>query len=127
VIAVEAMSSVTARPRTLTVFRRRLENPFVAKVIARDNGIRLHAAHSDRVFDVFRSESPGIEFGLSVCRLHRGAWWKRTLPGNPDSSVALQFPLHAGAETFREGLRRIIRLPTRHRTGRKAGGHIRHR
>jgi hypothetical protein len=27
VIAVEAMSSVTDRPRTLTMFRRRLENP----------------------------------------------------------------------------------------------------
>ena len=99
--AVDALSTVTDRPRKLAILSRQIEHPLAVQAVVRDNGIGLDAGNSDRVFDAFFTTKPqGVGLGLSICRTivaaHGG---QLTLLRNPDHGVSFQFTLPTGAET----------------------------
>src|SRR5579871_448526 len=67
--AVEAMSSVTDRPRKLAILSRRLEAPLAVQIIVGDNGVGVDAPNSERIFNpFFTTKARGMGLGLSICR-----------------------------------------------------------
>jgi C4-dicarboxylate-specific signal transduction histidine kinase len=66
--AVESMSTVTARPKILTITSRPIE-PNGLLVAVEDTGTGLDPAIADRIFDPFFTTKPeGMGMGLSICR-----------------------------------------------------------
>ncbi|WOJ89338.1 PAS domain-containing protein [Methylocapsa polymorpha] len=66
--SVEAMSTVTGRPRALAIFSQPAE-PAEVIVTLRDTGVGIDAAIADRIFDpFFTTKFNGIGMGLSICR-----------------------------------------------------------
>jgi PAS domain S-box-containing protein len=96
--AIEAMSSVTDRPRQLRVVSHR-EGANKVLVAVRDSGSGLDPANIDRFFDAFYTTKPGgIGMGLSISRsiieAHGGRLW--AVP-NEGPGATFQFALPVGA------------------------------
>jgi len=73
---IEAISSVTDRPRELRISSA-MHNPFGVVVAIADSGTGIDPQNSDRIFDAFfTTKSNGMGMGLSICRsiveAHRG-------------------------------------------------------
>jgi C4-dicarboxylate-specific signal transduction histidine kinase len=77
--AVEAMGSVEAGPRELTIASE--QNPAEGVLVAvRDSGPGIDPEHRERVFQAFyTTKSSGVGMGLSICRsiidVHGGRLW----------------------------------------------------
>jgi signal transduction histidine kinase len=98
---IEAMQSVTDRPREL-VIRSGQDEARRVLVSVTDCGVGIAAEDADRLFDpFFTTKSSGMGMGLSICRsimeahdgrllatanLPHGATFQFTLPVNADSA-----------------------------------------
>jgi PAS domain S-box-containing protein len=76
---IEAMSTVTDRPRVLAISSEPAEGGGVL-VAVEDTGTGLDQASADRIFDPFFTTKPnGMGMGLSICRsiieAHGGRFW----------------------------------------------------
>jgi signal transduction histidine kinase len=97
---VDAMSTVTDRPKVLTITSEP-GDPSGLLVAVEDTGAGLDPATADRIFDSFFTTKPdGMGMGLSICRsiieAHGGRFWasprvpcgtvfRFTVPGIPSS------------------------------------------
>lgn len=93
--AIEAMSTVVDRPRTLMIRSAREGEGVVIQV--QDSGTGLKPEHLDRIFEPFFTTKPqGIGMGLSIARsiveAHGGRLW--VTPG-PAHGTVFQFTLPA--------------------------------
>jgi C4-dicarboxylate-specific signal transduction histidine kinase len=93
--AIEAMNTVTDRPRRLLIRSRRQDEPFGVVVTVQDSGVGLDEHKRTRVFDAFFTTKPqGLGMGLSICRTivstHGGRLWARS---NPDHGATFEFTL----------------------------------
>ncbi len=91
--AVDAMSTVTDRPRDLVI--RLSSTPHEVLVQVQDSGRGLDPEHAPHIFDPFFSTKPhGIGMGLSLCRsivqMHGGRLW--FTPNSPNGAI-FQFTL----------------------------------
>jgi PAS domain S-box-containing protein len=102
---MEAMQSVTDRPREL-VIRSRQDGADQVLVRVTDCGVGIPAENADRLFDAFfTTKASGMGMGLSVCRsimeAHGGRLWATanvphgatlqfTLPVNADNALPIQ-------------------------------------
>jgi PAS domain S-box-containing protein len=96
--AIEAMSTVTDRPRTLRIVSARHEPGGVA-ITVEDSGPGIDPADAARIFDpFFTTKADGMGLGLSICRSivegHRGRL--TAAPAGP-YGTAFQVTLPAGA------------------------------
>jgi PAS domain S-box-containing protein len=98
---IEAMQSVTDRPREL-VIRSRLDETQQVLVSVTDCGVGISAENADRLFDAFfTTKASGMGMGLSICRsimealggrlwatanIPHGATFHLTLPLNADTA-----------------------------------------
>jgi predicted ATPase/signal transduction histidine kinase len=94
---IEAMQSITDRPREL-VIRSEPDDARNVRVTVSDSGVGFSADSADRLFNTFyTTKSSGMGMGLSICRsiieLHGGRIW--AVPNVADGA-AIQFilPLH---------------------------------
>jgi signal transduction histidine kinase len=76
---IEAMQSVTDRPREL-VIRSHQDEPRKVLVSVTDCGVGISAENADRLFNAFfTTKSSGMGMGLSICRsileAHGGRLW----------------------------------------------------
>jgi PAS domain S-box-containing protein len=77
--AMEAMQSVTDRPRELVIQTHQIEAHQV-QVAVKDRGVGISAEDADRLFNAFfTTKSSGMGMGLSICRsivaAHGGRLW----------------------------------------------------
>ena len=77
--ALEAMSSVTGRPRVLSVKSQTLEPSDIA-ILVEDSGAGIDLKNMDRIYDAFfTTKARGMGMGLSICRsiieAHGGRLW----------------------------------------------------
>jgi two-component system, LuxR family, sensor kinase FixL len=92
--AVEAMSSVTDRPRDLTITTRR-EDGERARVVVKDSGVGFDPDKANEIFDAFYStKRGGMGMGLSISRTilenHGGRLWAESHAGH---GATFQFTL----------------------------------
>jgi PAS domain S-box-containing protein len=97
---IEAMQSVTDRPRELVVRSRRDQKQQVL-VSVTDCGVGIPAENADRLFNAFfTTKSSGMGMGLSICRsimeAHDGRLWATA---NVPHGTTFQFTLPANADT----------------------------
>jgi PAS domain S-box-containing protein len=97
--AVEAMSSVDAGARELSISTRQTESSDIL-VAVQDSGPGIHPAHLDQVFAPFyTTKATGIGMGLSICRSivvgHGGRLW---VEANRPRGASFQFTLPPGLE-----------------------------
>jgi PAS domain S-box len=97
---MEAMQSVTDRPREL-VIRSRQDEADQVLVSVTDCGVGIPAENADRLFNAFfTTKSSGMGMGLSVCRsimeAHGGRLWATA---NVPHGATLQFTLPVNADT----------------------------
>jgi PAS domain S-box-containing protein len=97
---MEAMQSVTDRPREL-VIRSRQDGADQVLVSVTDCGVGIPAENADRLFNAFfTTKSSGMGMGLSVCRsimeAHGGRLWASA---NVPHGATLQFTLPVNADT----------------------------
>jgi PAS domain S-box-containing protein len=95
---VEAMQSVTDRPRELVIRSHQGETRQVL-VSVTDSGVGISAENADRVFNAFfTTKSDGMGMGLSICRsimeAHRGRLWATA---NVPFGATFQFTLPVSA------------------------------
>jgi PAS domain S-box-containing protein len=93
--AVEAMGSVEAAPRELSISTKQDRTGFLVAV--RDSGPGIDPSHIERVFDTFyTTKSSGMGMGLSICRsiidAHGGRLWAEA---NEPRGTIFQFTLPA--------------------------------
>jgi PAS domain S-box-containing protein len=97
---IEAMQSVTDRPRELVIRSRQDETKQVLVSVA-DCGVGISAENADRLFNAFfTTKSSGMGMGLSICRsiieAHGGRLWATaSLP----HGATFQFALPVNATT----------------------------
>ena len=96
---IEAMQSVTDRPREL-VIRSRLDDTQQVLVSVTDCGIGISAENADRLFNAFfTTKSSGMGMGLSICRsimeAHGGRLWATA---NIPHGATFQFTLPVNAD-----------------------------
>ena len=92
--AIEAMASVTARPRKLVIQSERDDEDMV-RVAVHDTGVGIAGSDVDRVFGAFFTTKPGgMGMGLSISRsiieAHGGRLW--AAPNEPHGAI-FQFAL----------------------------------
>jgi C4-dicarboxylate-specific signal transduction histidine kinase len=97
---IEAMQSVTDRPRELLIRSRQDEKRLVL-VSVTDCGIGISAENADRLFNpFFTTKSSGMGMGLSICRsiveAHGGRLWATA---NLPHGTTFQFTLPVNADT----------------------------
>jgi PAS domain S-box-containing protein len=97
---IEAMRSVTDRPREL-VIRSRKDETQQALVSVTDCGVGISAENADRLFNAFfTTKSSGMGMGLSICRsiveAHGGRLWATA---NVPHGATFQFTLPVNADT----------------------------
>jgi signal transduction histidine kinase len=97
---IEAMSSVTDRPRRLVLRSERQDSDQVL-IAVRDSGVGIDAKDFRRIFDAFfTTKTQGMGMGLSICQsiieAHGGRLWASA---NSDHGATLQFTLPADSET----------------------------
>ena len=94
---IEAMQSVTDRPRELTIRTRQDEARHVL-VTLKDSGVGISTADADQLFNAFfTTKSSGMGMGLSICRsiieAHGGRVWAE--PNLPHGAIFhFTVPLH---------------------------------
>ena len=95
--AVEAMGSVEAGARDLSISTERDYTPFLTEVlvVVRDYGPGIDPTHLERVFEAFcTTKSSGVGMGLSICRsiidAHGGRLWAEA---NEPRGAVFQFTL----------------------------------
>jgi PAS domain S-box-containing protein len=98
--AIEAMQSVTDRPREI-VIRSRRDEPQQVLVCVTDCGVGISAETADRLFTTFfTTKSSGMGMGLSICRsimeAHGGRLWASA---NLPHGATFQFSLPISADT----------------------------
>jgi signal transduction histidine kinase len=96
---IEAMQSVTDRPRELAIRSRQDEKQQVL-VSVTDCGVGISAENADRLFNAFfTTKSSGMGMGLSICRsiieAHGGRLWATA---NIPHGATFQFALPVNAE-----------------------------
>jgi signal transduction histidine kinase len=97
---VEAMQSVSDRPRELVLRSQQHENHRVLITVT-DSGVGISAENADRLFNAFfTTKSSGMGMGLSICRsiveAHGGRLWTTA---NVPHGATFQFTLPASADT----------------------------
>jgi PAS domain S-box-containing protein len=97
---IEAMQSVTDRPREL-VIRSRQDGTQQVLVSVTDCGVGISAENADRLFNAFfTTKSSGMGMGLSICRsiieAHGGRLWATA---NVPHGATFQFTLPVNADT----------------------------
>jgi signal transduction histidine kinase len=97
---IEAMQSVTDRPREL-VIRSRQHGPQEVLVSVTDSGVGISAENADQLFTAFfTTKSGGMGMGLSICRsimeAHGGRLWATA---NAPHGATFQFTLPVNAES----------------------------
>jgi signal transduction histidine kinase len=96
---IEAMQSVTDRPRELVV-RSGQDEPGQALLSVTDCGVGISAENADRLFNAFfTTKSSGMGMGLSICRSimesHGGRLWATA---NIPHGATFQFTLPVNAD-----------------------------
>jgi PAS domain S-box-containing protein len=96
---IEAMQSVTGRPRELLIRSRHDEKQLVL-VSVTDCGVGISAENADRLFNAFfTTKSSGMGMGLSICRsimeAHGGRLWATA---NIPHGATFQFTLPVNAD-----------------------------
>jgi len=95
--AVEAMGSLTDRPRVLSVGTQMSGAGILISVA--DCGVGIDADNMDRIFEAFFTTKPqGMGMGLSICRsiveAHGGRLW--AVPASPHGAIFnVQLPIAA--------------------------------
>ena len=112
---IEAMQSVTDRPRELVIRSRQDETQQVL-VSVTDCGVGISAENADRLFNAFfTTKSSGMGMGLSICRsimeAHGGRLWATA---NVPHGATFQFTLPVNAD---QTLRREVAPVSRPKTG----------
>jgi PAS domain S-box-containing protein len=97
---IEAMQSITDRPRELVIRSRQDEKQQVLASVT-DCGVGIAAENADRLFSpFFTTKSSGMGMGLSICRsimeAHGGRLWATA---NIPHGATFQFTLAVNAET----------------------------
>jgi signal transduction histidine kinase len=97
---IEAMQSVTDRPRELVV-RSSQDEAGQPLIIVADCGVGISAENADRLFNAFfTTKSGGMGMGLSICRsiiqAHGGRLWATA---NIPHGATFQFTLPANADS----------------------------
>jgi C4-dicarboxylate-specific signal transduction histidine kinase len=87
--AIEAMASVTDRPRALSIRSMTHEHDHV-KLTVQDTGVGIAANHRDELFSAFFTTKPGgMGMGLSISRsiieAHGGRLW--AAPNEPHGAI----------------------------------------
>jgi signal transduction histidine kinase len=96
---IEAMQSITDRPRELLI-RSEQDGARQVRVTVTDCGVGFSADSAARLFNTFFTTKPGgMGMGLSICRsiieLHGGRIWAE--PNLPHgTTLQITLPLHAG-------------------------------
>jgi signal transduction histidine kinase len=97
--AVEAMESISDRPRMLTIGSGRHDMDRVFLSVA-DNGIGIPQAEAERMFNpFFTTKSSGLGMGLSICRsIVEGHEGRLSASRNEGGGAVFQFvmPVHEG-------------------------------
>jgi PAS domain S-box-containing protein len=98
--AVEAMDSVTGRPRELRVASER-QGVKAVLVTVSDSGVGFDPKHLDRLFDAFYTTKPsGIGMGLSISRSiveAHGGQLRAVLKEGPGATFQFSLPVEVGA------------------------------
>jgi PAS domain S-box-containing protein len=97
---IEAMRSITDRPRELVILSRQDETQQVL-VNVTDCGVGIPAENADRLFNpFFTTKSGGMGMGLSICRsimqAHDGRLW---VAANAPHGATFQFTLPVNADS----------------------------
>jgi predicted ATPase/signal transduction histidine kinase len=103
---VEAMQSITDRPREI-VIRSEQDDAQQVRVTVMDCGVGFASETAGQLFNTFfTTKSSGLGMGLSICRsiieLHRGRIW--AVPNAPHgATIHFTLPLNPGARLAKSG------------------------
>ena len=94
--AIEAMSSITDRPRTLIV--RSVSNRASVQVTVEDSGTGIESGYAERIFDTFfttkrQGSGIGLSLSRSVIEAHGGRIWAATRQPF-GATFHVELPLH---------------------------------
>jgi signal transduction histidine kinase len=97
--AIDAMKTVTERPRVLHITSQEYADGAVL-VTVRDSGVGLDSKHMEQIFETFYTTKPeGLGMGLSICRSiiegHGGRLWVEPNKG-PGTTLLFTLPMATG-------------------------------